>query len=326
MASPEGVSKDFDFLTVGDCVVDIFTFPKKADIHCQLHGGGGCELCLAAAEKIPSKGFSLTFGGNAANVAVGASRLGVKTATYTHIGNDPFGKAVIENFKKEGVDTSLVKVDKDQSTNVNIVISFEGERTILSEHQPRKYEVPKVHAPWIYFSSLAPGHAYFHKPFFKYVGENRSKLAFNPGSYQIKEGLRAYSELFRMTEVLILNREEAGRILELKHALKSERELLSRLCALGPRIVVVTDGPKGAYAFDGEEFIFQPATKTPAKERTGAGDAFSTGLTAALVLDKPLKDALKWGTINAESVTQEVGAQAGLLTRKKLEARTKKLK
>ena len=326
MVSPEGVSKDFDLLTVGDCVVDIFTFPKKADIHCQLHGDGGCELCLAAAEKVPSKGFNLTFGGNAANVAVGSSRLGVKTATYTHVGNDPFGKAAIENFKKEGVDLSLVEVDKDQPTNVNIVISFEGERTILSEHQPRKYKVPKVYTPWIYFSSLAPGHSYFHKPFFKYVRENRSKLVFNPGSYQIKEGLRAYSELLKITEALVLNREEAGRLLKIVHALKSERELLSRLSALGPRIVVVTDGPKGAYAFDGEEFIFQPATKVEAVERTGAGDAFSTGLTAGLVLEKDLKEALKWGTVNAESVTQKVGSQAGLLTLKEIEKAVKKLK
>lgn len=328
MASPEGVPNHFNLITVGDCVVDIFTFPDKADVHCQLHGKDApeCELCLAAAEKISSKGFALTFGGNAANVAVGSSRLGVKTATYTHVGDDLFGRAILENFKKEKVDTSLVKVDKDQATNVNIVISFKGERTILSKHQPRKYKVPNVHAPWIYFSSLAPNHDYFHEPFLNYVKENRAHLVFNPGSYQIKEGLKAYGELLKITEALILNREEAGRILQLKHALKSERELVKRLHDLGPKIVIVTDGPNGSYASDGKEFIFQVATKKPAKERTGAGDAFSTGFTAALVHKKPLKEALKWGTINAESVTQEVGSQAGLLTRKKLEARVKKLK
>lgn len=325
MASPEGASNDFDLLAIGDCVVDIFTFPEKADIHCQLHGSGGCELCLAAAEKVPSKGFSLTFGGNAANVAVGTSRLGIKTATYTHVGNDPFGKAVIENFKKEGVDTSLVEVDKDQPTNVNIVISFEGERTILSEHQPRKYRVPKVFAPWIYFSSLAPGHDYFHEPFLDYIKKSRARMVFNPGSYQIKEGLKAYASLLKVTEVLIVNREEAGRLLKIDHALKSERELLARLHALGPRIVVVTDGPRGSYAFDGTYFLFQPATKTEAKERTGAGDAFSCGLTSALALERSLGEALKWGTLNAESVTQKVGAQVGLLTKRSMLLKLKKL-
>ena len=63
-----------------------------------------------------------------------------------------------------------------------------------------------------------------------------------------------------------------------------------------------------------------------AKERTGAGDAFSCGVVTALAMGRPLKEALKWGTLNAESVTQAVGAQAGLLSRKELEPLVKKLK
>jgi len=326
MASPEGVSSKFDLLTIGDCTVDIFTFPERADVHCQLHGGEKCELCLSAADKVSSKGFDLTFGGNAANVAVGASRLGLRTGIYTHVGRDLFGGETLENFKKEKVDTSLVEMDEEQATNVNIIISSGGERTILTAHQPRHYLVPSVYAPWVYFSSLAPGHDYFHAPFVRYVHENRIKLAFNPGSYQIKEGLAAYGQLLKITEVLILNREEAGRLLGLDHALKTEKELLSRLRDLGPRIVVVTDGPQGAYAFDGYEFIFQTATGVKAKERTGAGDAFSCGVVTALAMGRPLKEALKWGTLNAESVTQAVGAQAGLLSRKELESLVKKLK
>jgi len=326
MASPEGVAAKFDLLTIGDCTVDIFTFPDKADVHCQLHGNKRCELCLSAADKVSSKGFSLTFGGNAANVAVGASRLGLRTGIYTHVGKDLFGEEVLDNFKKEKVDTSLVEVDTDQATNVNVVISSGGERTILASHQPRHYLVPAVYAPWVYFSSLAPGHDYFHAPFVRYVHENRVKLVFNPGSYQIKEGLAAYGQLLKITEVLILNREEAGRLLGLDQALKTEKELLSRLRDLGPRIVIVTDGPQGAYAFDGYEFTFQTATGVKAKERTGAGDAFSCGFVSALILEKDLKEALKWGTLNAESVTQEVGAQAGLRTRKELEPLVKKLK
>lgn len=326
MASPEGVTAKFDLLTIGDCTVDIFTFPEKADVHCQLHGDGRCELCLSSADKVSSKGFTLTFGGNAANVAVGASRLGLRTGIYTHVGDDLFGKETRENFQKEKVDTSLVDIDKEQATNVNVIISSGGERTILTEHRPRHYLTPSVYAPWVYFSSLAPGHDYFHAPFVRYVHEHRVKLIFNPGSYQIKEGLAAYGPLLKITEVLILNREEAGRLLGLDHALKTEKELLSRLRELGPRIVVVTDGPHGAYGFDGVEFIFQPATKVKAKERTGAGDAFSCGVVSALVLGKDLKEALKWGTLNAESVTQEIGAQNGLLPLNKLEPLVKKLK
>lgn len=325
MSSPEGVAKKYDLLSIGDSTVDIFTFPETADVHCQLHGGKTCELCLSAAGKVPSRGFEIAFGGNAANFAVGASRLGLKCALSTHVGNDLFGRELLENLRNEKVADALVAVDKEEATNVNVIISSGGERTILVQNQPRHYQVPTDFAPWVYFSSLAPGHDYFHAPFLRYVHEHRVKLAFNPGSYQIKEGLAIYGQLLRITEVLILNREEAGRLLGLQHTFKGERELLERLRGLGPRIVVVTDGPAGAYAYDGVDFLFQKATDKKAVERTGAGDAFSCGLTCALVLGEPLKEALKWGTANAESVTQEVGAQKGLLNRPALERRAKSI-
>jgi ribokinase len=61
-----------------------------------------------------------------------------------------------------------------------------------------------------------------------------------------------------------------------------------------------------------------PDNREP-KERTGAGDAFASSVTAALALGKPFREALLWGPINSMAVVQEIGAQKGLLTRKELE-------
>jgi sugar/nucleoside kinase (ribokinase family) len=89
----------------------------------------------------------------------------------------------------------------------------------------------------------------------------------------------------------------------------------------GPKIVVITDGPAGAYAYDGSEFIYMPPYPDPAPpiDRTGAGDAFSSTVAAALALDLPLKIALEWGPVNSMSVVQYIGAREGLLTREELE-------
>ena len=57
----------------------------------------------------------------------------------------------------------------------------------------------------------------------------------------------------------------------------------------------------------------------PPVERTGAGDSFSSTFTTALALGLPVEQALMWGPINSMNVVQYVGAQKGLLTRKKLE-------
>jgi sugar/nucleoside kinase (ribokinase family) len=84
---------------------------------------------------------------------------------------------------------------------------------------------------------------------------------------------------------------------------------------------VITDGTKGAYAFDGKSFWFMPPYPDPKPpyERTGAGDAFSSTFVVALALGLHIEDALRWAPINSMSVVQFVGAQEGLLTRLKID-------
>jgi len=90
---------------------------------------------------------------------------------------------------------------------------------------------------------------------------------------------------------------------------------------LGPEVVVITDGPAGAYAYDGMDnwFIGPYPDPKPPYDRTGAGDAFSSTVVSAIALGKSLPEALAWGGVNAMSVIQEVGAQKGLLSREKIE-------
>ena len=79
---------------------------------------------------------------------------------------------------------------------------------------------------------------------------------------------------------------------------------------------MITDGPKGAYASDGQSRFKMPPYPDPAPpfERTGAGDAFSSAFVAALIKGSNIEGALQWAPINSMSVVQKVGAQAGLLS------------
>ena len=119
--------------------------------------------------------------------------------------------------------------------------------------------------------------------------------------------------LYRRADLLICNREEAVEIGGGDHGHLSD--ILESLHRLGPSIVVVTDGPDGAYASDGSRRYRVPSypDPSPPKERTGAGDAFSSALVAALVKGLPLETALAWAPVNAMNVVQEVGSQTGLL-------------
>ena len=121
-----------------------------------------------------------------------------------------------------------------------------------------------------------------------------------------------------------MNFEEAQKILQNSPRAKSRGQiaklLFRGLHKLGPRIVAITDGPDGAYVSDGENQYFMPIYPDPAPpfERTGAGDAFSTGFMSALIYGLPMTEALRWAPINSMSVVQYTGAQKGLLTKKQL--------
>ena len=97
---------------------------------------------------------------------------------------------------------------------------------------------------------------------------------------------------------------------------------MQKLHDLGPKIICLTDGPNGAYAYDGTDAWFVPAYPDPKPpvERTGAGDAFASTVTTALVMGKSLEEALLWGPVNSMNVVQHIGAQKGLLTQAELES------
>ena len=126
--------------------------------------------------------------------------------------------------------------------------------------------------------------------------------------------------LYGATEVIACNKEEAERILEVGET--DMKILLEQMHALGPKTVLITDGPNGAFVYDGTEMLTVPMYPDPKipYDRTGAGDAMTSTFVAALALGKSLKEALLWGPVNSMAVVQEIGAQKGLLTRNALEA------
>ena len=104
------------------------------------------------------------------------------------------------------------------------------------------------------------------------------------------------------------------------------KKLLEMIRGLGPKTVFITDGPKGAYVYDGADARFMPPYPDPSPpfERTGAGDAFASTVTAALALGKTLDEALRWALVNSASVVQDIGAQRGLLNQAQIEEWLKK--
>ncbi|MCC7160198.1 carbohydrate kinase family protein [Candidatus Nomurabacteria bacterium] len=318
--------KKIDFLAIGDVVVDMFIRLKEAHIHSRPDESSP-ELCLRFGDKIPYENvYMVPAVGNSPNASVAAARLGLNSALVTHLGDDEQGKDCLKSLKNDKVITDYITTEKEKTTNCHYVLWYDIDRTILIKHTKFEYKFPELgEASWVYLSSLAENSIEYHEEILKYLEKYpNTKLAFQPGTFQIKFGTDKLKDIYKRTEVFFCNVEEAEIIAnkEIKDKNPSNiLELSKDIQALGPKIVVISDGPAGAYLYlDGElwHIPLYPDIAAPL-ERTGAGDAFSSTFTAALALGLSPIEAFTWGPINSMSVVQEVGAQKGLLSREKLE-------
>ncbi len=313
------MNNNYDFIAIGDMVSDAFIRLKQAEVQDSVDHKSR-ELCVTFGDKVPFEFVKVVKGvGNSANAAVSAARLGLKTALISNVGEDQNGKEMIEELEKNNVATDFVKVNKGMLSNYHYVLWYDVERTILIKHEHYEYTLPDIGSPkWIYLSSMGENSLPFHKELSKYLAAHPEvKLAFQPGTYQMKFSLEDMKDIYARTEVFFCNVQEAQRILKSEE--KDVKKLMQEFAKLGPKIVVITDGIDGAYAYDGTDAWFVPVYPHEPYERTGAGDAFASTLTSALALGKPLSEAISWGPINSMSVVQKIGAQEGLLPRAELE-------
>ena len=291
-------------------------------MHCDVNNEH-CQLCMPFAEKIPYDSLEVVAAvGNSSNVAVGSARMGFKTAIITAVGGDRYGEDILEVYRKEGVSTEFVKVNKTKPTNYHFVLNYKAERTILIKHNEYEYLDPKIidkKTKWLYFSSMAEHTLPFHDKMSGYLKRHPEiKLGFNPGTFQLRYGVNKLKDIYRRTYVLFANREEAAFMLKKRKL--DVGPLFDGLHKLGPKIVVITDGPKGAYASDGINRYFMPIYPDPRPpiSRTGAGDAFSTGFLCAIMYGLTVYDALRWAPIESMNVVQHFGAQTGLFNKAQL--------
>lgn len=306
---------NFDLLSVGDANLDAFISPSESEALCDLNTKE-CLIAFSYADKIPVKTLDFSVGGNAANNAVGAKRLGVKTGVVLTLGDDSTGLQIIEKLKSEDVDLTYCIQQPATLSNFNVAVTYNGERTIFTYHAPRSYEfpvqLPKV--PWMYLTSMGESYRPFYNHITEWLVKNpETKLAFNPGSWQLRGGIEEIGNVLKLSDVVFVNKQEAEKLTKFEVKDNVTKELLMALSRLGPKISVITDGGQGAYVFDGLKFLRCPVFPVDAYERTGAGDAFGSGFLAAIIKGKTMEEALIWGTVNSASVIGYVGAQRGLL-------------
>ncbi|MBI4454074.1 carbohydrate kinase family protein [Candidatus Woesearchaeota archaeon] len=348
----------YDIITVGSATVDVFVKTESELIKIKTKEGEEDLIAYPTGRKILIDKLDFMTGGGATNTAVCFSRLGLKTACLSSIGNDDNGKKILDELKKEKIDF-IGTIESGESgkpkgradgktagiggmTSYSIVLdSMEHDRTILTYKalsnnlKFKKLETNikkgKLKTKWFYFCTMLGESFKTLEKLAEYAKKNNIKVAFNPTNYLAKEGPKKLKKILDATEALVLNKEEAKLLLGYKPedmTLTIER-LMKELNRLGPNIIVITDGANGAYCYEdaNKRFMYHIQPRgVKLMETTGAGDAFTSSFIAGLIKGKPIEFCLFLAQTNTESVIQHYGAKNILLTWDKVLKEMKKYK
>lgn len=312
-----------DVLCVGDVVTDAFI--KLLDDQASVsESKDGLVLSMPFGTKIPFDHAEIVQGvGNSANAAVNFAGLGLNTAFVSNVGGDSAGRDIIATLEKKDVDPRFIRINSKKTTNYHYVLWYKEERTILINQVAYEYHWPKFKPSevpkWTYLSSIGEAAIDCHDDIADWLDDNPDvKLAFQPGTFQMKAGAERLKRIYAHSDVMACNREEAVFITGGNY--DDLHDLFNRFHQMGCKIVVISDGPKGSYASDGENRFKMPLYPDPQPpvERTGAGDAFTSTFVASIISGNTIEGALQWAPISSMNVVQHVGAQAGLLSEKEL--------
>ena len=305
----------FDVITIGSAVRDVFLASNKFVSIKSSKSKSGAFECMELGSKIELEKIILTTGGGATNAAATFGSLKFKTACIAKIGDDAPGRDVLEDLQKFKVNTKLIKQVKGGQTAYSTLLTMmDGERTALVYRGVSKeFKSSDINwkalwkTKWIYLTSLG-GNIALSKKIIQHAHAHKVKVAWNPGSSELKQGFEHFEKLLPKIEILNMNKEEA----QLLTGEKSVKKMIRKL-AFGKTVRIITDGLKGSHILRDGHFVHVGTTGAKGISRTGAGDAFGSGFLAGYMKANDIKTAAKIGTLNAESVINSFGAKNGII-------------
>lgn len=302
---------EIKILSIGAAVQDVYLMGKIFKPHKE---EGELVEEFELGSKNDLEGVVFSTGGGATNASVTFARQGLHSLYMGKIGHDVAGSAIMDDLHANGVDTSLVGYSKDHGSGYScVLLAPSGERTIMSyrgasSHYELKHaDFHDVDADWIFITSME-GNFDVLEEVFKYAETKGIKVAMNPGKKEL-EAKSKLKKLIPKLTLLSMNKEEMQQLYDgdtIQELVKSANKDV--------HYVIVTDGPKGAAAADRWHLVTAGMYEdVPVVDRTGAGDAFSSGFTAMIAAGESLEDAVIFASANSTSVVASIGAKAGIL-------------
>lgn len=303
----------FDVVSIGAATVDILVKSKDLISNSDILG-------LKPSSKNEISQSLICSGGGATNSSVAFSRLGLKSACISLIGNSYLNNYIFDDLKKNKVNEQFICSDKSDITDFSIIlVSPDGSRSILTNRgqtslQEKHFywsQLKKVN--WFYISSLE-GNLDLLEKIIGFAKENNIKISLNPGKRELSQRKRLL-ELIKLVDFLLLNREESEILTNLSF---DSDNFFEKIHSLDTPLVAITNGRQGAYILSNQKQFYSPIINTKPVDETGAGDSFGSAFVSALIYNKSPQEALFWGIKNSASVVSSLGAKTGLLNLKQI--------
>ena len=331
-------------LTIGSATMDVFVECDEANIVSVCSKTKNSDfMSYPYGSKIDISTFSSNVGGGGVNTACNFANLGFDTSAIFKIGEDIYSEGILESFKTKNVKLDNIIKKKDTSTGFSIIlVSFQGDRTVLAHRGANaqikedeiNYEAIKE-ADFMYVAPLNGESNMVLEPIVKYAHKHGTKICFNAGTTSLRRGFEHIKTILQSAHIVVMNKEEAimATGIQVRPDTKTEKfsqelihpdvkEMLKTLKVMNYQIIVITDGNKGAYAFDGQKFYYCPVFPSPVVSTLGAGDAFASTFCAALQRTKlDVGRSLMYASVNSSCVVSEFGATEGLATFEQIEGK-----
>ena len=331
-------------LTIGSATMDVFVECDDANIVSVCSKNKNSDfMSYPYGSKIDITTFSSNVGGGGVNTACNFDNLGFDTSAIFKIGEDIYSEGILDSFKNRGVKLNNIIQKADTSTGFSIIlVSFQGDRTVLA-HRGANAEIREDEinydaikdADLIYVAPLNGESNKVLEPIVEYAHQLGTRICFNAGTTSIKRGFEHIKTILKSAHIVVMNKEEASMATQIQvrpdtktekfsHELihRDVKKMLTTMKVMDYQIIVITDGGKGAYAYDGQKFYFCPVFPSPVVSTLGAGDAFASTFCAALERTKlNVGLSLMYASVNSSCVVSEFGATEGLATFDKIEAK-----
>jgi len=278
--------------------------------------------------------FKKCFGGAPMNTIVGVARLGVTAGAIAAVGDDFFGRFILNEFKKNNVDVSHVKIKKGVRTTLAFIVNdpVKGWVCIFYRSPWLKHTSDSLLSPkdidYNYVSKArilhVSGFALSQNPArqaiikaVKHAKNSGVEISFDPtlrfDVWRSEAVLRkTYAQMLRFADIATFSREEANFIF----GTSNPKKVAEKALKYGIRIVGVKLGAQGSFvkARDGPE-IYTPAFKVKAVDATGAGDGWNAGLLVGLCKGLDIEQCAKVANAVGALVVTKPGAITALPSR-----------